>query len=229
MALYDFLNAIVPSYAKKLQRGCVEILEHESDAKIKRVEWTHSDFHHFDHTMCKDLKPFFEKWAKAPKILYKDCDGIIMFEHDGKKYMFLTELKSTFDTNQLLKAKKQIISSFIKTNMVLNLSACYHLEDYIVKGFVISRPPTSEFLRNLRQVTMLPSNSTLEFVTRLFLGNRHIRLDATEHKTKMKPTECQCLKGLPLGDRGIFSEIEFYHIAVPAPNDSISLDIRNYL
>lgn len=228
MALNDFLKAIVPAYANYIQSGRVEILEHESDAKVKCVEWTHSDFHHFDHTMCKDLKPFFETWAKSPKILYKDCDGVILFEHDGKKYMFLTELKSTFDTTQLMKAKTQIISSFIKTNMILNLASCYHLEDYIVKGFVISRPPTSEFLRSLRQITMLPGSS-LEFATRLFLGDKHKKWSDTEHKIKLRPVDCSCIKGLPLGDRGIFREIELYHIAVSAPNESVTLDVRNYI
>ena len=65
--------------------------------------------------------------------------------------MFLTELKSQFDNTQLVKAKAQIIASFIKTNMVLNLASCYRIEDYIVKGFIVSRPPTSEFMRILRQ------------------------------------------------------------------------------
>ncbi|WP_289752341.1 hypothetical protein [uncultured Duncaniella sp.] len=228
MALNDFLEAIAPNYAKGLQRGRVEILEHSADAQVKRVEWTHSDFHHMDHSMSRDLKPFFETYAGSPNVFYKDCDGIILFEHDGKKYMFLTELKSQFDNTQLVKAKTQIIASFIKTNMVLNLASCYHIEDYIVKGFIVSRPPTSEFIRVLHQGSMLPSGNHLEFATRLFTSDKQ-KISDQVHKLLMKPTECFCIHGMPLGDRGIFNEIEMYHIAVPPPDDFITLDVRDYI
>lgn len=37
------------------------------------------------------------------------------------------------------------------------------------------------------------------------------------------------LKGLPLGNRGIFREIEIHHIQVPKNNNKITLDIRHYI
>lgn len=140
MAVQDFFNAVLPNYTIPLRKGAVEILEHEADAKVKCVRWLNADFNHLDHSLSKDFTSFFQK-AGAPGVLHHDCDGVIWFELDGKKYMFFTELKSKFRTQDLLKAKMQIVSSFLKTNLILNLSIGYRTEDYIIKGFIIGRAP----------------------------------------------------------------------------------------
>lgn len=100
MAIQDFVGKILPKYHTPIHRGSVDIVEHDKGASIKRVTWTNSDFFHLNHDLAKDMKPFFEG-AMAPDIFWKDCDGIIFFEKEGKKYMFLTELKSKFDSIQL--------------------------------------------------------------------------------------------------------------------------------
>ena len=51
MAVEDFFRAVLPKYASPERKGMVEILEHESDAKVKKVVWTNADFHHNAHEM----------------------------------------------------------------------------------------------------------------------------------------------------------------------------------
>lgn len=224
MAFEEFFRAIAPRYASPVHKDSVEILEHEAKASVKKVVWTGSDFDHFDHTLAKDLQSFFDT-AGAPDVFRHDCDGVILFEENGRKYMFLTELKSNFDTSKLHEAKTQIISSFLKTNMLLHLSVCYKLEDYIIKGFIVGRPPKADFKINLYKGSML-SNKTKE--REYDLAKNLILLNKSKSIT-LKPVDLYCIRGLPLGDRGIFPKIELHFIEVPSPDSEITLDIRNFI
>ncbi len=224
MAIKDFLDAVAPRYASPIKRGAVEILEHDSKALVKKVVWTDADFHHLDHQMAKDMTSFFTL-AGSPEVFNHDCDGVVIFELDGRKYMFLTELKSGFSTEVLMKAKTQIISSFLKTNMLLHLSSCYRLEDYIVKGFIVGRSPKADFKINLYKGSMLPDKGKVrEFdLTRKFFCKNPSR------SIVLKPTDFICLSGLPLGDRGIFPEIDLHYIEIDSQSSEISLSVRNFL
>lgn len=201
MAIKDFLDAIVPKYSSHLERGSVVIQEHDPTAKVKRLVWTGADFQHFDHNLAKDMTSFFTT-ATSPEVFHHDCDGIVLFEMGNKKYMFLCELKSGFGTEVLYKAKTQILSSFLKTNMLLHLYTCYKLEDYEVKGFIVGYPPKSDFLVKLHKQSMLQNNPKEKEYTlakKLFIRNY-------ERKITLKPTDLYCINGLPLGDRGIFKK-----------------------
>ena len=107
MAFENFFKAIAPKYASPLHKGRVEIIEHESGAKVNKVTWIGSDFDHFDHTLAKDLKEFFEL-AGSPDVFMHDCDGVILFEKDSRKYMFLTELKSNFSTQNYMSQRHRL-------------------------------------------------------------------------------------------------------------------------
>lgn len=224
MALKDFLNAIAPKYSSDLHIGSVDILEHDAGAFLKKVVWKDADFQHLDHQLAKDMKCFFDL-AGSPDVFMKDCDGIVMFETEGKKYMFLTELKSNFGTEHLMKAKIQIISSFLKANMLFHLSNCYKLEDYIIKGFIVSYPPKKDFKVDLFKGSMLSDKRKereFDFAKRLVLGNG-------PHITILRPTDLYCLKGLPLGERGIFPKIEIHYIEVAPSESEIELSVKNFI
>lgn len=224
MALKDFLDAVAPRYASPIQTGEVDILEHESDALFKKVVWKDADFQHMDHQLAKDLKSFFET-AGSPEVFRKDCDGVVLFETEGKKYMFLTELKSSFGTEKLMKAKTQIVSSFIKTNMILHLSSCYKLEDYIIKGFIVGYPPRRDFLVDLYRRSMLPGgikSGDYDLAKRLFINN-------ASRSITLRPTDFFCLRGLPLGERGIFPKIDLHFIEVNVPDSEITLSVKSFL
>ncbi len=224
MAICEILSKILTLYPSSISRGKVDIYEHEAKATVRKVTWINSDFNYFDPTLAKDMTAFFQK-ATENELFWKDCDGVIIFEHDGKKYMFITELKSGFSTQVIYKAKTQIISSFIKTNMVLHLLSCYKLEDYIVKGFIVGHPPKPDFIYNVSKADMLKDNDIKiqhEFARKFFIDNK-------EHSRSLKPKDLYCLKGLPLGDRGIFQNIELYFIEVKDGNSEIELDVMNYI
>ncbi|MDE6806687.1 MAG: hypothetical protein K2J05_07770, partial [Muribaculaceae bacterium] len=219
-------KAVAPKYAAPLSRGSVEIVEHDikPSVKVRKVIWTGADFDHFDHTLAKDMQSFFDI-AGSPEAFKHDCDGVILFERNGKKYMFLTELKSNFDTEKLYEAKTQIVSSFLKTNMLLHLSLCYKLEDYIIKGFIVGRPPKSDFKIDLYKGSMLSEKRKereYDLAKRLCILSRN-------NSILLKPYDIYCLRGLPLGQRGIFPNIELHFIEVPEPYREITLDVGNFI
>lgn len=226
MSLITDLKAITPKYGHHISRGSVDIHERDASATVTKVTWLNSDFNCIDTQMIKDSTSFFEI-CQAPDLFRKDCDGIIMFEHAGKKFMFLTELKSGFSTQFLYKAKTQLVASFIKANMLLHLLPSYHQEDYIVKGFIVSHSPTDDFLTTLHQATSLPYNSKqrqeYSLAMRLLIDNRKTK------STAMLPTDFSCLRSLPLGQRGIFPKMDLHFIEVPSGQSSITLDINDYI
>ena len=224
MAIFEQLSKILTRYPSLIGKGAIDILEYDEKATVRKVTWINSDFNYFDSTLAKDMTAFFQKSTKN-ELFCKDCDGVIIFEHGGKKYMFITELKSGFSTEIFYKAKTQILSSFIKTNMILHLLSCYKLEDYIVKGFIVGHPPKPDFIYNVSKADMLKDSDTKkkhEFARSFFIKNKsHIRF--------LKPKDFYCLKGLPLGDRGIFQNIELYFIEVKDGDSEIKLDVTNYI
>lgn len=224
MAIKDFLDAVAPKYAAPIKTASVEILEQDPGAFLKKVVWSNADFQFLDHQLAKDLTSFFTM-AGAPDVFRHDCDGTALFEIGGSKYMFLTELKSNFATENLMKAKKQIVSSFLKTNMLLQLSSCYRMEDYIIKGFIVGYPPKSDFKIDLYKGTMLRDKRKVyefELTRKLFCNN-------PSRSIILEPTDFVCLGGLPLGERGIFPKIELHFIEVIPPASEVTLSVRNYI
>ena len=57
------------------------------------------------NTLIKDDSSIFKK-AHAPELLTKDCDGIFLTEKAGEKFIYICELKSTYSSQQITKAKE---------------------------------------------------------------------------------------------------------------------------
>lgn len=95
------------------------------------------------NVIVKDNTSIFKK-AGSKAILKDDCDGIFFTEHGGQKYIYLCELKSSFSTQQIAKAKDQIIGSYLKLHSLLSLLQSYNPEEWIIKGIIASFAPDTE-------------------------------------------------------------------------------------
>lgn len=218
------LRKLFPIYVSTdYSRRSLTIKEADLQAKVKEVIWTNSDFQNIEQKIVKDMTSFFQL-AGAEDIFHHDCDGIMIFEENGQKYMFLSELKSTFDSGDIYHAKDQIISSYLKINILLNLLPNYKTEDYIVKGFIFSYPPNPSYIYDLNRARNFPKKSKYKTESEFILDICHFGTS-----TKLTPLSCHKLKGLPLGDRGVFQEIEIYHIQVPKDDSSITLNVQDYI
>ena len=220
----DDLKKLFPVYVSTgYSRGSLTIKETDLQAKVKEVIWTNSDFQNIEQKIVKDMTSFFQI-ADADDIFCHDCDGMMIFEEGGQKYMFFSELKSTFDSSDIFHAKDQIISSYLKINMLLNLLPNYKTEDFIVKGFIFSYPPAPSYIYELNRARYLPKKSKYKTESEFILDICHFGTS-----TQLTPLSCHKLKGLPLGDRGVFQKIEIHHIQVPKDDSRITLNVQNYI
>ncbi|MDO3391576.1 hypothetical protein Q3C19_13985 [Bacteroides sp. ET489] len=224
MPFCDDLKVLFPKYSMEYCKRTVSITEDSSSAKVKELIWSNSDFHKIDATIVKDMTSFFQK-ANSSDIFHLDCDGIVIFEKNGKKYMFFSELKSTFSKSELFSAKDQIISSYLKINMLMHLLRCYNYDDFVIKGFIACLPPKKGYLRDLNKQQLSKPGSKYKTDADFVIDLCYYK----EKKTKLVPTDCFKLKGLPLGNTGIFKEIEFNYVEVPEGTSSITLDVDNYI
>ena len=221
----ESLKQLFPKYKLSYCRNQISITESSSDSKVKSVIWDDSCFQYIDSTIVKELTSFFQKSGSSP-IFHLDCDGIILFEEDGQKYMFLTELKSTFDSKDISHAKDQIISSYIKFNMILNLVDFYNKEDYIVKGFIACLPYNKQYIRDLYREQMLPSKNKIceesSLVLNFCYGNpkKRINYDISSYSL---------ISQLPIFNNGCLKNMEMYLIEVPEGASSVKLNVHNYI
>lgn len=222
MSISTDLKAIFPKYNHGYHRDCVTIAETDPQAKVKSLTWTNSDFHFVDTKMVKDMTSFFRS-SNSSNIFNWDCDGIVLFENEGRKYFFLLELKSSFDSTDLYHAMDQIISSYIKTNMILHLTINYRNDDYIFEGFIACYPPKEDYKMQLRRKLQLPVTSKYktdaEFAAELYFNK----------KCEIKATECEKIRGIKLGNNCLFNNLRFNLIEVPRDQNSINVDVIPYL
>ncbi len=224
MAIYSNLKSLFPNYEMEYFYDSVLITEKNDTAKVKKLKWTNSCFQNIDTKIVKDLTAFFVE-NQAPEVFNWDCDGISIFEEDGHKYVFLSELKSSFSSSELYHAKDQLISSYIKINMILHLLPGYKKQDYIFKAFIVGLPANKNYIRDLHKQLFLNSGSKYkteaEFTDELY--------NSSERSLTLRATECHKLKDLPLGHNCLFNELEFHFIEVPNGASSIDVDIHDYI
>lgn len=207
-------------------RNTYTVHESSSNSKVKDVIWINSCFQYFDTKIAKDLTAFFQN-AKANEIFRLDCDGAFLVQGDNHKYLFLNELKSTFDSADIYHASNQIVSTYIKLNMILNLLPNYRKKDIKVKRFIFSRPAPADknHLRDLHRKSIDKRKQDAkgaELVLRLCCKKK-------QDKVIIKPSQCPKLKDIPLGNNALFDELELYHIDVKEPNTSIIMDTSKFL
>ena len=200
------------------------IHENGADATFTDLTWTNAEFLTFNPAIAEDMSGFFTKHS-ARQVFLKNCDGVMMFEEDGRRYLYLSEMKSSFKFDDIAEAKSQLLSTYLKLNMLLNLASGYHNEDITVKGFIISHGPDAEKKADLRKYRQLPEKKRKKAHYNFCLK----LLEKGKKGWHIRPSESYNLAPCRLGERGIFPELELHYVEVPAGQTSLTLDARKYL
>lgn len=143
--LIEDFNQIYRSYTSS---QCTDYTFEESNNLGKVGTLQHLTLHGINgfvlpNTLIKDDSSIFKK-AHAPELLTKDCDGIFLTERAGEKFIYICELKSTYSTQQITKAKEQIVGSCLKLHSLMSLLQAYQAEEWQVRGIIASFAPTPE-------------------------------------------------------------------------------------
>lgn len=87
------------------------------------------------------------------KLQNSDCDGFSIAEDDkGSKFIFLTELKSKYNTDNLEKAYRQLIFSFLKAYELLSLCRGFDLDEFDVMMFICCHNAEKDKLTEVKSV-----------------------------------------------------------------------------
>lgn len=73
-----------------------------------------------------------------------DSDGFLITEINGRKTIIVSELKSKLDSEDLLKAYKQIVYTYIKCYMLFSLCSWFQTADFDIVGIIACKPPKDE-------------------------------------------------------------------------------------
>lgn len=215
-SIHNSFKAIFPTEHQNMlswEYGKVTIQERDKIATFKEFTWEGDRFLSFNQEIAKDFKSFFDK-RNSVEIFHKDCDGVMMFEKGENQYMYLSELKSSFSTEQTAKAKKQILSSYLKFNLLLTLTQHWENENIITKGFIISPAPKKAFLSSLKRDAQKILNSAKRHEYNEKVWSWRL-ISSGNNGVTITPGESHHLSPCKLGERGIFPKITFYFIEVP--------------
>lgn len=107
-----------------------------------------------------------------------DSDGFLITEINGRKTIIVSELKSKLDSEDLLKAYKQIVYTYIKCYMLLSLCSWFQTADFDIVGIIACKPPKDEkqtiFLLQLMNSSPCDIEPDVRLMVKLFM-EKHIK------------------------------------------------------
>lgn len=152
--LANKFDIVFPNFSTIQFDGSYTVKEpqNEKNGKLYQLTMTGIKGFAFPHEMSGISSSFAEKGGvKINKYEYlqHDCDGIMLFEHNGQKYILLSELKSTFSSSKIDYAKNQLVGSYMKIIGILSIFQGFKIQDYKVAGIIASFAPTDEQINSL--------------------------------------------------------------------------------
>lgn len=206
-------DKLFPVYSSVAFNGCCTVEEKENrkaDAFLK-LEINGINGYEISNCVAKDSTSFFSK-AGSGEPLNHDCDGIFFVEYDNKKYLFLCELKSTFATKEIIKAKEQLVGSYLKMHSLLSLLQGYKQDEIEVRGLIASFQPETErllFIEKRREI-----DKSCHFCS--FLNK--------EHKYMMPKASCEKFYA-PL----CVPDFTIYYVGVPDHRQEYAINFNSLL
>lgn len=161
----DF-NRLYPAFAANRLNGCnLVIHEHENRDKpntLQTVTVTDLTGWEFSRNFLENAKSFHSQAQKSPlagmechEIMVKECDGLFCREENGQIVFHFFELKSSFDVDNLAKAKDQITGSYLKLLHLLAPLQQFEQKktNITMKGHIFIYEPDTEKLSTIKTLS----------------------------------------------------------------------------
>lgn len=209
--LVNNFNQIYPGCASTKFTGGCSIMEPDNIGtnKFQEIQLNSFDGFQFPHDLAGKSSSF-PSIAKHDGILLKECDGIVLFEKSGQKYILFCELKSSYFLDDIVKAKEQLVGSFVKFKGLLSSIQGYKLDEYKPIGLIVSFEPTQEQLTNISKIQDKRSSFAIELNSKKFYP--------------MPANKCDHFF-CPLA----VGNFDIYYVAVPNRQTSFSVDINTII
>ena len=206
-------NQIFPDCAStKFIGGCsIKEPDNINTNKFQEIKLNSFDGFQFPHDLAGKTSSF-PQIANHNGVLLKDCDGIVLFEKGGQKYILFCELKSSYILEDIAKAKDQLVGSFVKFKGLLSCIQGYKQDDYKPIGIIVSFEPTQEQLTNISKKLGTDRRSSFALTLN---SKRFYSMPADKCNHYFCP--------LAVGN------FDIYYIAVPSRKTSFSIDINSII
>lgn len=203
----------------------IRVIEKEKKAKVKFVTIkTESQLFQIKNSFLKAGGSRYDNGEViSTSDLGHDCDGAFFVEKDGKNYLVMLELKSSYSKDSLCKAKKQFLSSFHNLMSELHGLINYNPTDVKVCCMLASHPlKTEEMVKFLKW--KYDGNGLDGYATRAIHYAMH-----PEDYTIFYKSEDRTIDAAPLRESHLFSEAPMFHLPVPENSESGIFNIDKLL
>lgn len=161
--LIDNFNKLFPAMHAQQVAGVCSIDEQEAaddGNAFRKLEVKLGTAWLFPHELPKKASSIFVitqqgETCEKPchKVLTKDCDGIFCVEENGVYTFYICELKSGYSTENIVKAKDQIVGSLLKLQGMLRMLQGYDPEKTRFVGLLAAYRPNTERLSAIKNIT----------------------------------------------------------------------------
>lgn len=186
-----------------------EETENIGTKKFQKVVLTGLEGYIFPHELMGKASSF-ATIAKHSGVLVLDCDGIVIFEYNGQKYILLCELKSSYICDDIVHAKDQLVGSSVKIKSLLDTLQGFDKSDFKIVGLIVSFEPTDE------QITNISKNEDRKSIFA-------IRLQADKKYMMSSDKTNKFFYPLNVGD------FELFYVAVPDRKTTYTVDVKSVL
>lgn len=144
-ATLEEFGALYPRYASMAFDDACEVLETEpkNDQDFRRFVVTGGSGYSLPREFAAESVSFYGK-SDSPAPMRLNSDGIFFSEIDGRKCIFVCELKSSFSSSQIAHAKEQIVGTVLR--LKAQLSILQTQPDWEYHGVIVSYAPTENQL-----------------------------------------------------------------------------------
>lgn len=151
MKCVDNFNTVYPRFASQKVNGNYVVTEPQNQGtrKFQKLTLSNVSGEAFPHELPGALCSFISK-ANHKGILSSNCDGILFMEHEGQKYIVLTELKSGYILEDIVHAKDQLVATYVNLVGTMSTLQDFRLDEYKVCGIIAAFEPTLEQISNLK-------------------------------------------------------------------------------
>lgn len=208
-----------------------DLHETGKDATFTHLRWENARFMIINPALAKGLKGFFESYKSVP-LFHDDCDGLMLFEHQDQRYLYASEMKSSFNTKEIAHAKEQLISSILKINMLLTLTQYWKIETTKVKAFIVAPlPEDKERAAEWKRDWQKKANGDRRVKTNpvsIFCGKLLWHYDQGK-PMRITTANSYHLGPCKIGERGFPACMELYFVPVPSGTPTLTLNALSFI
>lgn len=218
----DLLAIYYKEYVGAISDHCMT-KEEERDAKVRSIQLsTSGQLFKISNGFINSKKGLFYKSGGPANPMSRDCDGIIIAELNGQKYIIFLELKSSYTTSEIVVAQQQIMCSYYCLMTELHGLLHFNYTEYKACCMIASHPLSEETKLKFYKWKLTGGIDRCKERALHFAFHPDQRFDLLRE-------DVSDLKDKPFSNNHMFSVLPMFHLPVLNNQDSGLFNIDYYL